>query len=210
MLQRNARLKLTSLGSLSNAPRHMRMAPRDTNSAASPVDLEDLARLHDTRASRIRSVLLRDGCDREDFEDIRQESFIAAMAGFSEYRGDAKGVTAWLGSIIRNRYLNFVRDKSTRRRHESIASREWERRLRSIHRRNPRQTSMIEQMSRALSLLRSPDQRLMWSHYVDGMTTQEIASLEGLEVRAIQKRIERARQRLRDIFTRLESSDTIA
>lgn len=172
------------------------------NSTALTVDA--LARLYDTGAERVRPSLIRRGCRREDFDDLRQDSFIAAMKHVEEFEGDSEGVVAWVGTIIKNRFLNFMRDSSLRERKETIAAREWAARLRALHGRDASKEALIERMSKAMSLLSPDDQRVMWLHYAEGIATGEIAKREGADGPAIRKRLERARTRLREIYTRLE------
>lgn len=166
--------------------------------------VDALARLYDTGADRVRPSLIRRGCQHEDFDDLRQDSFIAAMKRVDEFEGDPEGAVAWVGTIIKNRFLNFLRDNSLRERKETIAAHDWAARLRDLHGRDASKEAIIERMSKAMSLLSLADQRVMWMHYADGIATGAIAKREGVDGPAIRKRLERARTRLREIYTRLE------
>lgn len=178
--------------------------------SAPVVTLEDLGRLHDSRANSIRPVLLREGCDRDDFDDVRQEAFLRAMRGLPYYRGDAGGLRSWLGTIIKRRYLNYARDKAAREKREAAAAEEWAHRLNVALRSSPEHHSLIPLVAEAMSGLGEADQRVMWLRYAEGIPSREIAKRSGLKIDTVRKRLSRAKSRLREIFTELSSSDTIA
>lgn len=184
-------------------------ATRDVRAPASSMSLDRLARLHDTRARRVRKKLAGKAIDEHDFDDISQEAFIAAMRGICGYRGDEGGVTAWLEVIIRNRYLNFIRSRTGRERREGFVGLQWERRLRDNLRGEPTLASKAGIVAAAMDLLSEADQRVLWLRCVEGYTVDEIASRSGLGVFAIRKRVTRAKEKLRAAYSQVESDPDI-
>lgn len=73
--------------------------------------VEDLKRLYHEHGQLLRGFFQGQGFSAQDAEDMTQETFMKAVQGLSEFRGDA-GLKTWLFEIARN----VIRHELRRRR----------------------------------------------------------------------------------------------
>lgn len=123
---------------------------------------------------------------REDAEDLLQETLITAFQRFGQLRDKSK-LRRWIHSILRSKFLNHVRSV---KRHQSRKTRL------SLQQPGIAADPATLQVQEALLAL-PPDQRwLLTSHYMEGITTAELAAAQRTTVGNIQQRLHRARRAL--------------
>lgn len=123
--------------------------------------------------------------DRELARDVVQDSLLAAWRGLGSLR-DPEAFDAWIRRIVVHRARNAVR----RPRSIALATRE----LMDPNDRFLEDAIDLEQAMRSLSA----DARVTISlHYLDGLTTEEIAVLLGIPQGTVKSRLFEARTRLR-------------
>lgn len=135
--------------------------------------------------------------DRDDAEDVLQESFVSAFKNLSSYNGTAS-FGAWLKRIVINKSLNFIKKNKVevvpiedRDRYE-IADTEQE--YEFLH--------SVEDVKKAIELL--PDgYRLVFSLYLlEGYDHREIAEILDITESTSKSQYNRSKKKLREILNK--------
>lgn len=140
---------------------------------------------------------------RDEAEDITADVFHAAARAV--IRGDSGQVTpAWLMAVVRNKVIDHWRRRE--RRHGKLHL------LRAIgNTADPSEHVIADAEShRVIMALEKVSKRhrlLLMMHYVDGLTSRELADLLGLTIVAVESALARARRSFRAHFDRTGSSD---
>lgn len=158
----------------------------------------DFDRLVETHQRAVVAVALAAGCDLEAAYDVAQETFVAAWRGRHTLR-EQERVSGWVIGIARNQAKLALRGKVRRRALIENASRES----------TPPEDTAQEQakvgadeqtraaLEEALREIDDGDRALLVMHYLDGAPLGEIARALGIGDAAAKKRLQRARDRLR-------------
>ncbi len=138
--------------------------------------------------SLYRFVARRTGRSRQLAEDVTQETYLRAVAEWSDGRTPEQPL-AWLQTVARNILLNHYR----RRRPEALDASLVERALATAPLEDPDTTVIVYA---GLARLRRPARRLLEAFYIEGRSTRAIADELGVSERAVEGRLRRARQSL--------------
>ena len=150
-------------------------------------------------APRIRAYLYRMVRNREEAEDLTQETFIKAFKNLSRFNAE-RPFRSWLYTIATNTGLNALRSRKRRGTSveldaERVPSPE------SVKER-PRSHEMgrEEALERALGQLSDRAARLVALHYQEGFSLAEAGTMMGLSENAAKVAVCRARKQLRKIM----------
>jgi RNA polymerase sigma factor (sigma-70 family) len=125
-------------------------------------------------------------------DDLLQDSFVAAIRGLVEFKGDAP-LGAWFRSIVVRRCLMHLRSPWQRRR-EWLD--DWIERIDAA--RSPAPSAGLElDLERALRRLPALTRLIVWLHDVEGYTHEEIAQLTARTASVSKSQLSRAHARLR-------------
>lgn len=172
--------------------------------AGSGEALEALLERHEARLYRFARRLCR---QREDAEDVLQESLLAAARGLSRFRG-ASSVSTWLYTIARSfcikkrRRSVFAPVEVSLETEASAAARG----LADPARRPDEalEASRLEAaLERAIAALDRPYREVLLLRDVEGLSAAEVARVTGLSLPAVKTRLHRARGRLREALAPL-------
>lgn len=148
-----------------------------------------------------RYIALRTG-DSHLADDLMQQLWLSATTRAAIVPDD--DLEAWLMAIARNLVRAHWRRTATRPAHvpiaDSMMSAELAKRLATeelppeiVERRE-----LCDQLLLAVTALRSQEQDLIVGHYFHGRTLAELVAAQGLSERAVEGRLYRARQSLRE------------
>jgi RNA polymerase sigma-70 factor (ECF subfamily) len=168
-----------------------------------------VAQLYDENLPRLLALAARLVSSAEA-EDVVQEAFVSTLRHHHQFRGQALPST-WLYRVTYNAALMHLR---TRRRKgaESLDALPGEVAEASLSRAAagtspaPDPLGEVElaetrrALDDALSTLRPVDRQIVRMRFVEGMSTEEVASATGLTVAATKTRLHRARAALRDVL----------
>jgi RNA polymerase sigma factor (sigma-70 family) len=152
------------------------------------MDREDVLRLYDNEAMRMRGWLQRETQNREAATDLTAETFAQALVSMRRFRGGDE--TAWLYGIARNLLSQFqrrARVEDRARRRLGMPDRDW---------------SDYEAVDDRLSLplmaeLPEHERRALELHVVDELPYTEIATRLNITSGAARMRVHRAMRRLK-------------
>lgn len=142
------------------------------------------------------SVALRIIKNREEAEEITQDSFVKAFRSLDQFRQEAKFST-WLYRIVYTTALNYLRK-------HSIETVELDSHLSDqLPSYQPDSADLLDQkikkryISDALGKLKAEDAVVLQLFYIDERSLDEIAAIMELETNTVKIRLHRARPRLR-------------
>ncbi len=183
--------------------------PSQTPAAVSPPPAPDLAAAHQRLgASLYRFFYVRVNRDEHLAADLLQQLWAAAARNAS--RVPEAEIEFWLRGVARNLLNTHWRRVSARPAHvamedqftgAALAERMTRERLpeEELGRRETQ-----DRLLRAITRLPQADQDLIFAHYFEGMQQVDLSKRLGLSARAIEGRLYRARQLLRDALKESE------
>jgi len=179
---------------------------------------DDVALVHDFNALYSRygekifnSIYQRVG-NREEAEDLTQETFLSAHKARDQFRGDAK-VTTWLFRIAENHCKNRFKQRDRQREMEGpsldagtvgdASGFEETSQTREIADWTQSPAPLLEQkelqaqINRAVDSLQPAYKSVLVLRDVDGLSYNEIVDVTGLTLEAVKTRLNRARTMVR-------------
>ena len=133
---------------------------------------------------RLCTVMMQ---NREDAQDAVQESFLRYITKAPDFKNQ-EHEKAWLIRVA----SNVCKDMLRYRKHTSLLS------LDEI-----RTVSTSEDNAQILGMLMMLEEKyktVLHLHYIEGYGTQEISSVLGVSNAAVKKRLQRGREKLREIY----------
>ena len=163
-------------------------------------DAQAFALLYDRHSRGAYSLAYRLMNERQAAEDLVQEAFIKVWRSAGGYRVGRGSVRTWILSIVRNRGIDQIRSRASRRRtQEKIEA--------SAPRSQPNEafaetwrTSQRAQVREALNTLPREQLKILELAYFSGYTHVEIADLLGLPLGTVKGRMRLGLKKLRGHF----------
>jgi len=179
----------------------MHTGPNDNEVLSSVLrgDQQAYAEIVKRYQSFVFTIALRYTSNREDAEEIAQDSFVKAYRSLSDFRGDSKFST-WLYTIVTTTSLTFLRKKKLET-HSLDNEKVFEAAdsLDSGFRANQvEQKSRVTMVNKAIGLLSPDDAQIITLFYKGEQSLDEIGQIMGMEPNTVKVRLHRARQRLRE------------
>jgi RNA polymerase sigma factor (sigma-70 family) len=141
-------------------------------------------------ASIYRYILSRTG-NIEDTKDLTSQTFLTAIEAFSRYREQGY-VSAWLFSIARSKYIDYLRKMVRQSRMEQVPNIDLELDLLN----QVVATERIVALRRKIRALSEEDQELLRLRYVADLSFPEMAHLLKRKEDAVKKSLYRLQARL--------------
>jgi len=170
-----------------------------------PTDRETLSRVLVEHGDRLYGLALRVTRDPDLAGDAVQEAFATALQRIADFRGESS-LGTWLHRIVYNKAIDLLRHRGRLFPLPDEDSSDEDERLAQVPAwsRPPDQILFGEETRRALdeALARlTPQQRAVFSlREMEGLPTDEVASLLDLEPGAVRVHLHRARLRLRSLL----------
>lgn len=179
----------------------MNAAP-DAGLVASTLDGDEgaFAMLVERHRTRIRAVAHSLLGDWAEAEDVAQDALVAAYATLDRLR-DPERFGAWLAAIATN--LAKMRLRSRRAGWTTLDELAG-----GVLEPSPEPDDEAVLVREALAALSSLQREALLLHYVDGLSTSEIAALRGESAGAVRVRLHRARTKLRAVLTPESGKET--
>ena len=129
--------------------------------------------------------------NRENAEDVAEETFLAAYAAYSGYDPSRASLATWLTRIAHNKAVNVVRSAAYRKEtalQENLPACA-----------DPQEEARYTVLWLYARLTRE-EREFLELRYTMGLSDREVADLCGLEPKAVNKRYQRLLKRCRDIL----------
>jgi RNA polymerase sigma-70 factor (ECF subfamily) len=154
-------------------------------------DFRALVERHQQSIFRFAAGLLG---NREEAEDVTQETFLAAFANLSGYDSSRAAFSTWLFTIARNRCINSLKRSRPTALDEpdSLAHRTSTDPIVS--------QELSQQLDRALAALPVEQRSAFVLAEIEELPYAEIARIERTSVGTVKSRIHRAKQRLQSLL----------
>jgi RNA polymerase sigma factor (sigma-70 family) len=139
---------------------------------------------------------------RGDVDDLVQDVFVAALSGWSKFRGESSART-WITQIALNRCRLYHRRRLLGR---GLIEKLRERMLSQVvqHSRTASESNESHEVVRnSLGKLWPRDREVLVLYYLQELSVAEIATLTGTSHNAVEVRLSRARQRLKTVLKKL-------
>ena len=149
-----------------------------------PPDVRRAVEEYGNSLYRLCTVMLQ---NREDAQDAVQECFLRYITKAPDFK-NSEHEKAWLIRVA----SNICKDMLRYRRHSSYIS------LDEI--RNLSTSEDNAQILGMLMMLEEKYRAVIHLHYVEGYGTQEISDILGISSAAVRKRLQRGREKLREIY----------
>lgn len=167
-----------------------------------------------TYGARVYTHIYRLIGNREESEDLTQETFLRAYRSFASY-DVSRSFKSWIYAIATRVALNALRAK--RRRAEAVPmqggadEQEWREPPSTCEgpRQNAARADLQDRLARALLELAPRSAALMHMHYYEGMTLREAADALGISEEAAKVALHRARKKLRERLVDEEWRDVL-
>jgi len=166
-------------------------ARSETRAPAAPgLKAESFGALYQEHYGAIAGLIYRRTGDAHVTEDLTSDVFVAAFGSLNTFRGEVP-VVVWLRRIAQNKVNRWARREAG---------------LRGILRRIPIVREFVpapemksERMRALEAMLRLPvrQQEVLSSHYLEGMSLEEVGAMLGVRADAVKSRLARARESLR-------------
>jgi RNA polymerase sigma-70 factor (ECF subfamily) len=147
---------------------------------------DDVLRLYDTEALRLRGWLRRETGDREVAMDLTAETFAQALTSMRRHRGGDE--TAWLYGIARNllsQYRRRARVEDSARRKLHMPDRDWG------------TYDDVDDRVVSLDALPPHERAALQLHVVEELPYEQVAVLLAITPGAARMRVHRALRRLK-------------
>jgi RNA polymerase sigma-70 factor (ECF subfamily) len=145
-------------------------------------------------SGRIFGICLGMLGNREDAEDITQQTFLKGFSDIKQLR-DTDKFGGWISQIARHMCLDFLRRKKLNKSVlEKIA-------VDDIDKIKDCDLDRFAKLKEAIQKLTEEERVPLMLFYFDGQSTKNIALTLGLTIDTAQKRLSRARQKLRELLS---------
>lgn len=159
--------------------------------------------LYERTSERIYGLLLKLTHNTEDAFDLTQETYLRAFSRIGQFDGSA-AIATWLYRIAVNEGLQFLRNRRTAQRNEEGFGR-----LHASAGENGRPDVRLD-VDVALAALSPEDRAILLLRYHEGLDYQTISEVAELPPGTVASRLNRARQRLRELLPGYESLEETA
>ncbi len=156
-------------------------------------DREARRELYDRTSERIYRLLLRMTANPDDAFDLAQETYLKAFARIGQFDGRSS-IATWLYRVAVNEGLQFLRRREKPRVNLQEAA--IERRAESDIERHTVRLDVND----ALAAIAPTDRAMLLLRYQEGLDYRTIAEVVGCAEGTVASRLNRARQRVRDIL----------
>lgn len=172
------------------SPAPLETAHRQDHTGTHKIDM--LVQEHRAYIHRLCLSILNDS---DEAEDITQETFVAALTGINQFRGEAH-IRTWLSAIAINLCRDTLRRRKSRQTLHTV--------LQGLHLLNPSpqpeetylQNETHTQLWDAVNALDEKHRLPVILHYAHNLPTPEIAQILGLSEGTVYSRLHYARKQL--------------
>lgn len=144
---------------------------------------------------KVKSMLIRQGVDRDTAEEIAQETMLAVWSKSHQFRDERGNVSAWIFTIARNLRIDRVRKQAVWQR--SYAELEMLQQVQASADEPRAWEQQFGEIERSLGRLPPEQLQIIQLSFVDGLSQSEIAERLALPLGTVKSRMRLAFEKLR-------------
>ncbi len=186
------------MGVVSRGRHYLHLADTDLISLAES-DPEAFATLYDRHSRVAYALAYRMMGERMAAEDLVQEVFLKIWRAARSYRSERGSVRTWILSIVRNRGIDQLRAKATRRRMQDMLEASAPRSQPSEVFTETWHNSRRDQVREALEALPPEQSKILDLAYFSGCTHVEIAGLLNIPLGTVKGRMRLGIEKMRGL-----------
>jgi RNA polymerase sigma-70 factor (ECF subfamily) len=179
---------------------HLLSADEDLISFVGQGDAEAFTTLYDRHSHAAFSLAYRMMGDRQASEDLAQDAFLKLWRSATSYRPERGSVRTWLLSIVRNRGIDQIRSRASRRRTQEKIEASAPRSQPSEAFAETLRNSQRDQVREALDTLPPEQLKILELAYFSGYTHLQISELVDVPLGTIKGRMRLGLKKMRDYF----------
>ena len=167
--------------------------PSERSAAGAP----DFAQVYEENYDRLYKYTYSILLNKEDTEDVVEDTFITAFAAYSSYDPERASVATWLTRIAHNRAVNLVRSAAYRKRAvlpEYVETEDKSADDMSVN-------DDKEMVMYLYSKLNQDEREFLNMRYAMGLSDTEVAELMGLSTAAVNKRYQRLLAKCKELLS---------
>ncbi|MCP9612289.1 RNA polymerase sigma factor [Coprobacter tertius] len=152
--------------------------------------------LVDRYGQRVFSLIVRVVKNREDAEELAQDTFLKAFRALSKFKGDCSFST-WIYQIAYNTAISYTRKKKYEflTIDNLVIDDVTEEKINEVFS-NEDTSQLLEELDKALKCLLPEERALVSFFYNEKIPIEQIASISGLSVSNVKTRLYRIRKKL--------------
>ena len=154
-------------------------------------------RLIEPHLSALYSSAFRLTGKQAEAEDLLQETLLKAYKGL-DLLLDERNPAGWAYTILKNTFLNT--SKRNLRVPRPLNDPEYVNRMPSLDEKNQSADGLGDKLQQALEQLPEEMRLILIAREVEGLSYQEIAEIHGLSLGTVKSRINRGREKLRELY----------
>jgi RNA polymerase sigma-70 factor, ECF subfamily len=179
---------------------HLLLADENLISFVGQGDAEAFTTLYDRHSHAAFSLAYRVMGERQAAEDLAQDAFLKLWRSATSYRPERGSVRTWLLSIVRNRGIDQIRSRASRRRTEERIEASAPRSQPSEAFAETLRNSQRDQVREALDTLPPEQLKILELAYFSGYTHLQISELVDVPLGTIKGRMRLGLKKMRDYF----------
>ena len=162
-------------------------------------NLRKFRRLIEPHVSILYSAAFRLTGTQDEAEDLLQETLLRAYKSL-DLLVDERNPAGWAYTILKNTFLN--RSKKNLHVARPLNDPEFVNQIPSIDEHNGGGDGLDDKLQKALGELSEEMRLVLVAREVEGLSYQEIADIHGLSLGTVKSRINRGREKLRELYLR--------
>ena len=172
-------------------------------------DTQDFAVLVDRYKDLVFTLAIRMLKNREEAEEVSQDTFIKIYKALSKFKGDSK-LSTWVYKVTYNTCLDRIK-KNNRRYNEVPIDSYTENKIKTLDNALDAMEAKEQQQTiqNCLQELSSKDSFLLTLFYFEELSLEEISKVVTMEANTVKVNIHRARKRLASILKQRMEPETI-
>lgn len=180
--------------------RYLLLADEDLISLVEAGDAEAFAGLYDRHSRSAYSLAYRMMRDRQEAEDLVQDSFIKVWRSARSYRAERGSVRTWILSVTHNRGIVHLRSTASRRRTQDRVELTAQSAQQSEAFSETWRNSQRGQVQEALTTLPEEQLKILELAYYSGYTHAEIAEMLDLPLGTVKGRMRLGMKKIKAFF----------
>lgn len=177
---------------------HLSDDPNELLLQVSLANQQALKKLYNVTAAKLFAISLRITKQEALSEEVLQDCFLKVWENAHRFDPDKAQAITWLGTMVRNRSIDVIRQQSKHHGHDDIDDTPIE----DSQQATPEQLAIAQSHGQSLTIclqqLNTQQKNIFLMAYLDGHTQQQIADMQSIPVGTVKTWLYRSTEKIRD------------